>query len=171
MKINPLNVFEFYFFLGGEVSITIKRKSYHLKKGDMILLPPGLKHFITILNPDIAYQRFVFWITSDFAKELHQLSEDYVFLLQYALDNHQYIYHFDAITFNTIQSKLFLLSDEIHFDHFGKQKKLSLAAKDLILHLNRVVYEMVNPKVVKEQQGLFEKVIEYIVWAIGHILF
>ena len=51
---------------------------------------------------------------------------------------HRYIYHFDTITFNTIQSKLFLLSDEIHFNHFGKAVKLSLAVKDLILHLKDV---------------------------------
>ena len=57
---------------------------------------------------------------------------------------------------------MFLLSDEIHFNHFGKDVKLSLAVKDLILHLSRVVYELVNPHAVKEQQGLFEKLIDYI---------
>ena len=34
--------------------------------------------------------------------------------------------------------------------------------KDLILHLSRIVYEMVNPQITKEQQGLFEKVLDYI---------
>ena len=36
-----------------------------------------------------------------------------------------------------------VLSDEIHFDHFGKAVKLSLAVKDLILHLSRIVYESI----------------------------
>jgi len=154
--------YEFYFFLGGEVSITIKNQQTLLQKGDMILLPPGLKHYITIHNPEISYQRFIFWITPEFAKELQQLSEDYVYLLQHAKENRQYIYHFDTITFNTIQSKLFLLLDEIHFEHFGKLTKISLAVKDLILHLNRVVYEMLTPRIHVEQQGLFEKLMDYI---------
>ena len=150
LKEHSHKYYEFYFFLGGEVSITIKKQTYNLEKGDMILLPPGVKHYVTIHDPDIAYQRFIFWITPEFASELHQISEDYVYLLQHSKTNQQYIYHFDTITFNTIQSKLFLLSDEIHFDHFGKAVKLSLAVKDLILHLSRVVYEMVNPQVTKE---------------------
>ena len=162
LKEHSHNYFEFYFFLGGDVSITIKGKNYKFKKGDMVLLPPGVKHYITIANPDIAYQRFVFWITSDFANELYQISEDYTYLLSHSQENQKYVYNFDTISFNTIQSKLFLLTDEIHFNHFGKQTKLSLAVKDLILHLNRLVYEMNNPGILKEQQGLFEKLIDYI---------
>jgi len=162
LKEHSHSYYEFYFFLGGEVSITIKNQQTLLQKGDMILLPPGLKHYITIHNPEISYQRFIFWITPEFAKELQQLSEDYVYLLQHAKENRQYIDHFDTITFNTIQSKLFLLLDEIHFEHFGKLTKISLAVKDLILHLNRVVYEMLTPRIHVEQQGLFEKLMDYI---------
>lgn len=162
LKEHSHNYYEFYFFLAGDVSITIKNQNYVLEKGDMILLPPGIKHYITIHDPDVSYQRFVFWITAEFANELQQVSEDYIYLLKHSRENRQFIYHFDTITFNTIQSKLFLLSDEIHFEHFGKAVKLSLAVKDLILHLSRVVYEMIHPQVTKEQQGLFEKVIDYI---------
>ena len=162
LKEHSHKYYEFYFFLGGEVSITIQNQTYSLQKGDMILLPPSVKHYITIHNPEIAYQRFVFWITADFANELEQTSSDYVYLLKHANENKQYIYHFDTITFNTIQSKLFLISDKIHFQHFGKDLKLSLATKDFILHLSRIVYETVHPHVTKEQKGLFEKLIDYI---------
>lgn len=162
LKKHSHDYFEFYFFLGGEVSITIANKKQKLEKGDMILLPPGVKHYITISNPEIAYQRFVFWITTNFANELYQISEDYTYLLSHSLDSKNYIYHFDTITFNTIQSKLFLILDELHYDHFGKQTKLSLAVKDLILHLNRVVYELQNPRLLKEKEELFDKIIDYI---------
>ena len=162
LKEHSHKYYEFYFFLGGHVSITIQKKTYTFEKGDMVLLPPGIKHYITIHEPDLPYQRFVFWITPDFAAELQKISEDYIYLLKHSKENEQYIYHFDTITFNTIQSKLFLLSDEIYFDHFGKAVKLSLAVKDLILHLSRIVYEIVNPQTTKEQQGLFEKILDYI---------
>ena len=162
LKVHSHDYFEFYFFLGGEVSITIANQKHKLEKGDMILLPPGVKHYITISNPEIAYQRFVFWITTNFANELYRISEDYTYLLSHSLDNNNYIYHFDTITFNTIQSKLFLILDELHYDHFGKQTKLSLAVKDLILHLNRVVYELQNPRILKEKEELFDKIIDHI---------
>lgn len=162
LKEHSHTYYEFYFFLQGKVSITINKKKIPFQKGDMILLPPGIKHYITIHDKEEAYQRFVFWITPEFAHELQQLSADYAYLLQYAQQQQQYVYHFDTIVFNTIQSKLFLISDEIHFQHFGKATKLSLAVKDFILHLNRVVYEMTNPHVPMEKQGLFEKVLDYI---------
>lgn len=162
LKEHSHNYYEFYFFLGGQVSITIKKQKYSLQRGDMILLPPGVKHYITIYDKDVAYQRFVFWITSEFAEQLRLISEDYVYLLKHSREHNQYVYHFDTITFNTIQSKLFLLSEEIHFQHFGKELKLSLSAKDLILHLNRVVYEMNHTHTLREHQGLFERLAEYI---------
>lgn len=162
LKEHSHNYYEFYFFLGGKVSITIKNKKYTLQKGDMILLPPGIKHYITICDSEIAYQRFVFWITSEFAEQLALASKDYIYLLEHSKANNQYIYHFDTITFNTIQSKLFLISEEIHFQHFGKELKLSLSVKELILHLNRVVYEANHPHPLREHQGLFEKLLDYI---------
>ena len=114
------NALEMLYVIEGSYSVILDDVPYEIEKGDMILLPPGVKHNITIHNPEIAYQRFVFWITANFAHELQQLSEDYVYLLKHSKETKQYIYHFDTITFNTIQSKLFSLSDEIHFNHFGK---------------------------------------------------
>ena len=58
LKKHSHDYFEFYFFLGGDVSITIANKKQKLEKGDMILLPPGVKHYITISNPEIAYHLF-----------------------------------------------------------------------------------------------------------------
>ena len=116
LKEHSHKYYEFYFFLGGEVSITIKKQTYSLEKGNMILLPPGVKHYVTIHDPDIAYQRFVFWITPDFASELQKLSEDYIYLLKHSKENQQYIYHFDTITFNTIQSKCISSESKNNFD-------------------------------------------------------
>ena len=36
--------YEFYFFLGGEASIEINGVSYELTPGDMVLIPPLIKH-------------------------------------------------------------------------------------------------------------------------------
>ena len=78
LKEHSHNYYEFYFFLGGNVSITIKKQEFLLEKGDMILLPPGIKHYITIHDPNVAYQRFVFWITSEFADELQKIFSEEV---------------------------------------------------------------------------------------------
>ena len=65
MKDHTHNYHEFYFFMGGDVSIEIGGHEHTLKPGDMILIPPGVKHHINLLNSELPYQRIVFWISQD----------------------------------------------------------------------------------------------------------
>ena len=156
------NYYEFYFFIGGEVSIYIEGESYPLKQGDMILIPPGLHHHVFVHKPDMPYQRIVFWISRDYANQLLRTSADYGYVAQHVEANQRYIYHYDLIEFNTIQSKAFQLIDEIHTERFGKEAKISLLVNDLILHINRTIYEQENPNAPKEEQRLYQNIIAYI---------
>lgn len=156
------NYYEFYFFIGGDVSIFIEGDSYPLKQGDMILIPPGLHHHVFVHNPDMPYQRIVFWISQDYANQLLNVSSDYGYLAKHVETNRRYIYHYDLIEFNTIQSKAFQLIDEIHTERFGKEAKVSLLVNDLILHINRTIYEQENPNAPKEEQRLYQNIISYI---------
>ena len=156
------NYYEFYFFIGGEVSIYIEGESYPLKQGDMILIPPGLHHHVFVHKPDMPYQRIVFWISKDYANQLLRTSADYGYVAQHVEANQRYIYHYDLIEFNTIQSKAFQLIDEIHTERFGKEAKISLLVNDLILHINRTIYEQENPNAPKEEQRLYQNIIAYI---------
>jgi len=156
------NYYEFYFLLGGEVSIYIEGVKYPLKQGDIILIPPGLHHHIYVHNPNLPYQRIVFWISQNYFDRLLEFSQDYGYLALLVMENKRYIYHYDLIEFNTIQSKAFQLIDEIHFERFGKDAKVSLLVNDLILHINRTVFEQENPNAPKEEQSLYQNVISYI---------
>ena len=64
------NYYEFYFLIGGSVSINIAGEEHPLKKGDMILLPPNVVHHMSILDKSIPYQRVVFWISEEYCGEL-----------------------------------------------------------------------------------------------------
>lgn len=156
------NYYEFYFFLGGDVSIYIEGIRYSLKAGDMILIPPGMHHHVFVQNPDLPYQRIVFWISQKYYDSLLELSQDYGYLTNHVIRNKRYIHHYDLIEFNTIQSKAFQLIDEIHFERFGKKAKIPLLVNDLILHINRTVYEQENPNAPREEQRLYQNIISYI---------
>ena len=71
-------------------------------------------------------------------------------------------FHNDLITFNTIQYRIFQLIEEIKSERFGKEAKVSLCVNDLVLQLNRIVYEQQNPKSEKEEQNLYQNIIYYI---------
>lgn len=156
------NYFEFYFFLQGALSMHIEEKVYPLRSGDVLLIPPGVSHHIINHNPEIPYRRFVFWITEDYYRLLHSLSEDYTYIAKQAIERRHYIYHNDVISFNSLQAKLFRLIEEIHTDRFGRTTKISLCVEDLMLHLNRISYEHDHPQKPKERQSLYENLMQYI---------
>ncbi len=156
------NYYEFYFFLEGDVSMIIEDVAHPVKTGDIILIPPNVRHHVLIHSHKIPYRRFVFWISKDFCNELLQLSPDYVFLMQHAFVKKEYIFHNDVIAFNRIQSKVFSLIEEMHGDRFGRDARITLCVQDLILHLNRIVYEKNNTKTASDEESLYQGLLNFI---------
>lgn len=154
--------YEFYFFLEGNVSLVIEGRTYPLKYGDMVLIPPHVKHHAIAHDKELPYRRFVFWISQDYCSRLMKESFSYGYLMQHAKVTGRYIFHNDVITFNAIQFKIFQLIEELQFQHFGREAKIPLCVNDLVLTLNRIVYEQENPKRVQEGQSLYENLTYYI---------
>lgn len=154
--------YEFYFFLEGNVSIQINGTQFPLQTGNMILIPPGTPHQALIHDTNIPYRRFVFWISESFFHQLQETSPDYAYLMRLAQSKGHYIYHYDIIAFNALQSRIFQLIEEIHSDRFGKATKISLSVQELILHLNRTIHEKEHPKSPEEEQNLYQSLMQYI---------
>lgn len=127
-----------------------------------MLIPPGIPHHTINHDSEIPYRRFVFWISKDYYRQLDTLSSDYTYIAVQALERQQYIYHNDVISFNALQAKLFRLIEEIHADRFGRTTKIALCIEDLMLHINRIAYELDHPQKPKEKQSLYENLMQYI---------
>jgi len=54
------------------------------------------------------------------------------------------------------------LIEEIHADRFGKAAKIELCVNDLMLHINRAVYEAEHPAARKDASGLYDGILQYI---------
>lgn len=154
--------YEFYFFLEGDVSIRFGKEQYELKSGDIVVIPPGVSHQPIIHSADIPYRRFVFWISREFCMHLISLSEDYGYLMKYVAENQTYVFHNDRITFNGIQSRVLALLEELHSSRFARDTQISLCVSDLVLHLNRVVYEKTHLEAGRTEQSLYLKILAYI---------
>lgn len=154
--------YEFYFFLEGDVSIEIAGSTYLLQYGDVVLIPPGTPHRPLIRDSQDVYRRFVFWITGEYLNRLIQSSADYGYLMQYVKTKEEYIFHNDRISFNEIQTKVFRLIEETRGNRFGKDARIGLCISDLILHLNRIVYEQNHEKYPRAEQSLYENLTDYI---------
>ena len=156
------NYYEFYLFLEGNVSININNTVHPLTPGDVMLIPPHVQHYAKLHDGKAPYRRFVFWISEEYCNQLLQISPDYVYLMQQVLVTKRYIFHYDLIAFNALQSKVFRLIEEIHSDRFGKETQITLCVNDLIMHLNRTIYEKEHPKSAYEEQHLYQNLIQFI---------
>ena len=144
--------YEFYFFLEGDVSIEIGSRIYPIAFGDIMLIPPHTPHRPIIHSYDIPYRRFDFWISQDYCNHLLEISPDYTYVMQYTQTTKNYLFHTDRITFHSIESKILRLIEEMYTDHFGRAPQISLCINDLVLHLNRLIYEQIHPN--KRDEGL-----------------
>ena len=82
----------------------IGKHTYHVRSGDLMLIPPHTPHRLIIHSPKTPYRRFVFWISRDYCNHLLQSSPDYAYIMQYVATEKRYIFHTDQVAFNAIQS-------------------------------------------------------------------
>ncbi len=162
LSVHSHDYYEFYFFIEGEVSIEINGQAKKLSHGDLVLLEPGCPHRAIIEDPSVPYSRFVFWISDDFFMHMFSSSTSYGYLIQRVLTAKQHIFHHDRLEFNTIESKLFSLIEELSGDRFGKDERIRCLIMDLMLTINRAVYEHEHPVTVSDDNSLYKNLIIYI---------
>lgn len=154
--------YEVYMFLGGDVTMHVDHRDYPLSKGDVIIIPPDVPHHLIIHQSGLPYQRFIFWITPECINRLMEISPDYGYVMQEVAVSHRYVYHYNVLDFNALQGKVYALLDEIHSNRFGHDAKINLCVNDLVLHLNRSIYQMEHPGNERETQSLYENVVTFI---------
>lgn len=154
--------YEFYFFLGGRVSMELGEEVFPLTPGDIIIVPPGQPHRAVIDDPSVTYQRIVFWISKGFCESLAAVSESYVYLIRETLAGKGFIYHVDAVDFNALKAQVYTLLAEIRTDRFGREARIPNLAAELILSLNRMVYEKTHAGIKNEARSLCEAIASHI---------
>ena len=154
--------YEFYIFLGGDVSIEIDGHSQILSPGDVILIPPGTRHHLDILDPEASYQRFIFWITREYFDTILLSAPECAYFADHVAATQKYIYQFDIFTFNALQSKLIDIIEEQHSHRFGRESRISIGIMDLLLSLSRYAYELEHPSAPAEGESLYQNLLRYI---------
>ena len=156
------NYYEFYFFLEGDVQMQIGSQRYPVRFGDIMLIPPHTQHKAFVNTEASPYRRFVFWISEEYCNHLLQSSPDYAYIMQLVGTTKQYIFHTDQISFNSVQSKILRILEEMHSQKFGRETQISISVNDLILYLNRLVFEQNAPVKKNYDRVLYRQIMEYI---------
>lgn len=153
--------YEFYLFLEGNVSIQIEGELFLLRYGDVILIPPGIRHCAVVHDCERPYRRFVFWVSRAYCARLAAIDAAYGYAMDFVGAAGTYIFHNDRAAFNDLQTGVFRLIEEMHAQRFGREAKVSLCAQDLVLQLNRVIYERSHGGSEGEERELCGSVIAY----------
>ena len=156
------NYYEFCFFIEGDVSMQVGKDIYPLHFGDMMLIPPHSPHRAIIHSHASPYRRFVFWISQEFCQELNSRSPHYTYIIQHVKQDKNYIFHMDHLAFNSLQSKMIRLLEEMQADRFGKDIQIALYVDDFILRINRLVHEQIEPEKTEVDASLYSNLAEYI---------
>lgn len=162
VQIHSHNYYELYFFIKGNVLIDISGNTLPLKSGDVVIIPPKTKHRLAVQSQTMPYQRFILWISEEFYSQLLTISPDFGYLFHIPEHTQNYIYHFDIISFNTIQVKIIELLEEMHAFRFGNDALISSCINSLIMTISRMIYESENQVITKENPSLYQNILKYI---------
>ena len=159
--------YECYLFLEGDITMEIlsgkeKSEKHKMSPGDLMLVPPGIKHHAIMDNPDLSYRRFVFWISRECCASLMSESVDYMYLIQKAEAFHKYIYHLAPAQFHLVESRFLRLLEEISSDRYGSAAARHLCLCDLILTINRTIYDEEHKHTGSDEISLFQNILSYV---------
>ena len=165
IKPTPLHAhpyYEFIFFVQGDAVMVTGNRTFTLQPGDMVLIPPGVPHHSVIRNPEILYQRFIFWISTELCEHFGKMSDDYRLVFSLSKEKDCYRHHYETLEFNRIQTYLFDILRERHFERYGRDARIQILIQSLILSINRSAYETVHPPAAKKEVDLNQKILDYI---------
>ena len=158
--------YECYLFIEGDITMEIFAggavQKQKMSPGDLMLVPPGIMHHAVMDDPSRNYRRFVFWISRDCCESLTQESIDYMYLIQKAEAFHKYIYHLPPAQFHQVESRFLRLLEEISSERYGSDAARHLCLCDLILTINRVIYDEEHKKSGQDELSLFQNILSYV---------
>ena len=137
-------------------------ETYKMTPGDLMIVPPGVKHHAIMHESEQNYRRFVFWISRDCCNSLLSESMDYMYLMQKAEAFHKYIYHLAPSQFHLVESKFMRLLEEISQNRYGAETFQHICLCDLILTINRIIYDEEHSHTGSDELSLFQSIISYV---------
>lgn len=83
--------YEIYFFLEGPVErYVVGGRSYRLRSGDILMMPPGVPHHPVFNQEKKPYRRYVLWLDAEQLDELNRLDPNILSALRLSEDQESY---------------------------------------------------------------------------------
>lgn len=155
--------YEIYLFLEGSIDYTVDSTTYNLNPGDILLIPPKVKHRAIIKDSSKPYRRYVLWLNEGFYKSLGDTDPDILYIFDIAKHSGSYKLNIPENLLQSVQTPFVTLLEESLNPKFCHNILSKTLAITLLVSINRVIHTVNNsePKVdIKED--LYLKICNYI---------
>ena len=154
--------YEFYFFLEGNVELSIRQKNYSLSYGDIFFIPPNTTHGVFVKNFDVPYRRFDLWLSIPFYNRLVEVCPDLSYYPDLVMKENCHLIHTERTAFSLVLNRLYSIIEEQKGNRFGRDSRILILISDLGLTINRLAYEQINKPLPSQQDSLYKNICTYI---------
>ena len=156
--------YELYYLLSEQIDYIIGNHVYHLKKGDFLLLPPGLLHYPSTLSllPNTKYERIILWISIPCFENLIKLDPDLNHILDAIQKNSSYHIRPSSGTSHRLLTSLLLLLDEQEYKGFASNAMIQSLLLQILVQVNRIVFHVDYFEKHTPVSNLFNSILYYI---------
>lgn len=158
------NFYEIYYLLSDQVDYVISNQVYHLKKGDFVILPPGLMHYPSNLDisPDKTYARIVLWCSISCFEEFVKLDPSLNHMWEAVNLNSSYHIRPSVGASQLLHTALLRLLDEQEHTGFATDAMTHSLLLQIFICINRIIFNMDNFQQHTPVVHLFNNVVYYI---------
>lgn len=151
--------FEIYFFMNGYVEYYVENEEYDMKRGDVLIIPPGKLHR-PVIEENFPYERYVLWILNSHIENNEGIKKFIEELNRLTKEKNTRLVSF----FNQSQKDIRLLLDKA-FENYKSNTELSnyVSESCIIMILNELRIKLTDAlPAVMIQKELVHRVIIYL---------
>lgn len=153
--------FEFYLFCNGDIDYFVGTQSFHLKYGNLLIIPPNTPHHAKTNDISVPYRRYVLWVTGDLIDELIREDADMYTFIDYMKKSYSYNILISASDMLLLTNILTNILEEMYVKNFGYRTNCNIHAKGFFLKLNQILKHHESNDLVQKRE-IHLDIIKYI---------
>lgn len=163
VPVHQHDFYEVYFFISGNVEYNVEGKSYHLKKGDILLINPLELHQPRIGPDQHSYERIVLWINKNYLAHLCSNKTSLSRCFDNTNPDHTNLLSLTREQQEILSDRLNSLLREAGAENYGSDLASKAILTSLLVELNRIcIAGQSSKKNEKDISPLVSAVLDYI---------
>lgn len=162
-SIHSHTFYEIVLVWSGNIQYLIGNKRIQVKRGDVILIPPGISHQPLLLeNQETSYERGIIWLNADFWKEKTKEHRELDYCFAQCEKRNEYIFCIPAVHSAKLFELTEILREEVEEGRYGWEITMENYVMQLMITLNRILFYQGVETPTAEKEGLLDQIRAYI---------